>query len=112
MTEERAPTAENITQAINSFWNVVTAGEYDKAKRAEINVDFPQLLITIAIHLDDHDKIRWLQQEYGGEECWRLANKIVTPWCNWVLSQLCIEGPSDDRPSSPDSILSVNNIRL
>ena len=100
-------TPENITADINNFWDCMTTGEHDKAKRAEINVDFPQLLIAIAIHLDDHDKIRWLQQEYGGEECWRLANKEITPWRNSVLGQLCIEVevPSDDRPSSPDSII-------
>ncbi len=105
-------TPENITAVINNFWDCMTTGEYDKATRAEINIDFPLLLVTIAIHLDDHDKIKWLQEEYGGEECWRLANTVLTPWCNWVLSQLLIEEPSDDRPSSPDSIISVSNIKL
>jgi len=32
-------TPENITQAINSFWETMTTGEYNKARREEIKID-------------------------------------------------------------------------
>ena len=54
----------------------------------------------------------WLQEEYGFEEITRLANTDITPWCRYVSRQFGIEEPNDERPNSPDSVVSIDHIRL
>ncbi len=102
---------ERQIEGINSFWNMAISN-WDKAGRSEFNKDFPHLLVLIACTLGDMEKIMWLQEEYGREEITRLANTDITPWCKYVSRQLGIEGPNDERPNSPDTVVSIDNIRL
>ena len=102
---------ERQIEGINSFWNM-TISHWDKAGRSEFNKDFPHLLVLIACTLGDMEKIMWLQEEYGREEIVRLANTDITPWCKYVSRQFGIEGPDDERPNSPDTVVSINDIRL
>ena len=103
--------SEKRKEAINNFWNMTISG-WDKVQRAEINESFPQLLVLIGCALGDMEKIMWLQEEYGREEIVRLANLNVTPWCLYVGRQLGIVEPDNDRPGSPDTVISVDDIKL
>lgn len=100
ITEEKIQIMQNFWTAIIS-WNI--------EKREEINKDIPLLLTFIACILGSTDKLEHLQNEYGGERVYQLANTPLTPWVNHWLTQFDIP-ISPQRPQSPTGINEIQAI--
>tara|TARA_B100001093_G_C26134692_1_gene720680 strand:- start:18 stop:320 length:303 start_codon:yes stop_codon:yes gene_type:complete len=88
-------------QIMQNFWTAMIS--WDIEKREEINKDIPLLLTFIACILGSTDKIEHLQNEYGSERVYELANTPLTPWVDFWLRQFDIPTPNQ-RPPSPTSI--------
>ena len=88
---------------INTIWQVLINNNNIAPDRFQQL----QILITFSIYTNSMEKAAWITDNYNSEERINALNTILSPWCMYILQLIGIE-----RPSSPDTITSIENVDI